>query len=213
MPDHYSLSRQFDDFEELAATLHGYDIDLQQLDRGRFTATTQQVVSGAVLLSHFIVTRRLDIQGNPPANLRTFGIPTAQCQPFVWREQSSDGNTIQLYRHITELEMVTQPFFEAIDLSVPEDSLNQHCHTLGYPELDAIIGDNEMLACNPTDMRALRSALYSVCLALSDNPSLTGTIGMQQEIEFELPQLLLSALYSAKAQQKHKAPEKTARPE
>ena len=69
MPDHYSLIRQFDDFEELAATSHGYDIDLQQLDRGLFTATTQQVVSGTVLLNHFIVTRRLEVQGNPPANL------------------------------------------------------------------------------------------------------------------------------------------------
>ena len=211
MPDHYSVIRQYNDFEELASTLHGYDIDLQQLDRGQFTATTQQVVSGAVLLSHFIATRRLDVQGNPPANLRTFGIPTEQCQPFVWREQPSDGNTIQLYRHITELKMVTQPFFEAIDLSIPEDILNQQCHTLGYPELDAIIGDNEMLTCNPTDMRALRSALYSVCLALSDNPSLTGTIGMQQKIEFELPQLLLSALYSAEAQQKRTTPGKKQR--
>ena len=211
MPDHYSLIRQFDDFEELTATLHGYDIDLQQLDRGRFTATTQQVVSGAVLLSYFITTRRLEVQGNPPANLRTFGIPTEKCQPFVWREQFSDGNTIQLYRIVTELKMVTQPFFEAIDLSIPEDTLNQQCQTLGLPELDAIVGDNEMLTCNPTDMHALRSALYSVCLALSDDPARIDTIGIQQEIELELPQLLLSALCSAEPQQQYPTPEKKQR--
>ena len=211
MPDHYSFIRQYNDFEELTATLHGYDIDLQQLDRGQFTATTQQVVSGAVLLSHFIATRRLEVHGNSPANLRTFGIPAEECRPIVWGEQLGDNNTILVYRNGTELEIVSLPFSRAIDLSIPEDTLNQQCQTLGYPEIDAIIGDNKMLTCTPKDMHTLRSALYRVCLALSDDPSLIGTIGMQQEIELELPQLLLSALCSAKAQPSRSTPERKQR--
>ena len=211
MPDHYSFIRQYNNFEVLTATLHGYDIDLQQLDRGQFTATTQQVVSGAVLLSNFTATRHLEVRGNAPANLRTFGIPAEGCRPIVWGEQLSDNNTILVYRNGTELEIVSKPFSRAIDLSIPEDTLNQQCQTLGYPEIDAIIGDNKMLTCTQKDMHALRSALYRVCLALSDDPSLIGTIGMQQEIELELPQLLLSALCSAKAQQGRSPPERKQR--
>lgn len=163
MPEPYSLVRNFDDFEVFTESLHGYDIEIQQLDQGRFTATSQQVVSGAVLVSHFIATRRLEVQGSPPANLRTFGIPTERSQHFVWRNQSSDGNTIQIYRDVTELEMVTQPFFEAIDLSIPEDTLNDQCQTLGLPELDLITGNAEMLTCHPKDMQALRQLLFQVC--------------------------------------------------
>ena len=197
MPERYSLVRKFDDFEAFTASLHGYDIELQQLDRGRFTATSQQVVSGAVLLSHFNATRRLEVQGNPPANLRTFGIPTKHCRHFVWRSQPSDGNTIQIYRDATELEMVTQPFFEAIDLSIPEDTLNHQCQTLRLPELDLIIGNAEMLTCHPKDMRVLRHSLFRVCQTLGHDPALINTTGMQNEIEYELPRLLLKALCSA----------------
>lgn len=211
MPDHYSFIRQYDDFEELTATLHGYGIDLQQLDSGRFTATTQQVVSGAVLLSHFTATRHLEVRGKAPANLITFGIPAEGCRPIVWGEQLGDNNTILVYRNGTELEIVSQPFSRAIDLSVPEDTLNQQCQTLGLPELDAIIGDNEMLTCTPKGMHALRSALYRVCRALSGDPARIDTIGIQQEIELELPQLLLNALCSAKAQPGRSTPERKQR--
>ena len=199
MSERYSLARKFDDFEAFTASLHGYDIEIQQLDRGRFTARSHHVVSAAVVLNHFIATRRLEVQGNPPANVRTFGIPTEQCQHFLWRNQPSDGNTIQIYRDVTELEMVTQPFFEAIDLSIPEDILNHQCQTLGLPELDLIIGNAEMLTCHPKDMRALRHSLFRVSQTLSHDPALINTIGMQNEIEYELPRLLLKALCSAKA--------------
>ena len=206
MPERYSHVRNFADFEAFTASLHGYDIELQQLDRGRFRARSQQVVSGAVLLSHFIASRRLEVQGNSPANLRTFGIPTAQCQHFIWRDQPSDGNTIQVYRDVTELEMVTQPFFEAIDLSIPEDTLNNQCQTLGLPELDLITGNAEMLTCHPEDMRTLRHSLFRVCQTLSHAPALISTTGMQYEIEYELPRLLLKALCSAEPNKRRSRP-------
>ena len=94
--------------------------------------------------------------------------------------------------------MVTQPFFEAIDLSIPEDTLNQQCQKMGLPELDLILGNAEMLICHPKDMRILRHALFRVCQTLGHNPALINTIGMQNEIEYELPRLLLKALCSAK---------------
>jgi len=211
MPDHFSQTNHFHDFEIFTATLRSYDLDIRQLDQGRFSATLQQTASGAVLLSHFVGTRRLEIQGNPPAGFRTFGIPTGKCLPFIWRDKHSDGNTIQLYRDVTELEMVTQPFFEAIDLSIPEDTLNQLCQTLGYPELDKIIGDAEMLRCDPEHMRILRNALHRTCLVLSDHPAQINTVRMQKEIELELPRLLLHAIQSTEAQALFTLPEKRQR--
>ena len=206
MSERYSLVRKFDDFEAFTASLHGYDVEIQQLDRGRFTARSQHVVSGAVVLNHFIATRRMEVQGNPPSNLRTFGIPTEQCQHFVWRNQPSDGNTIQIYRDVTELEMVTQPYFEAIDLSIPEDTLNHQCQTLELLELDLIIGNAEMLTCHPKDMRVLRHSLFRVCQTLGHDPALINTTGMQNEIEHELPRLLLKALCSAKPNKQSSRP-------
>ena len=205
MDDHSPLVHQFNQFDAFTEALYGYDLEVQQLDSGFFTATSQQIVSGDVLASKLTTTRRIEIRGNPPPKLRTFGVPSAGCQPFIWRNQHSDGNTLQIYRDTTELEMVAQPFFEAIDLSIPEDTLNQLCQTQGLPELDILLGDNEMLNCHPDSMRVLRNALHRVCLILGNDPSQINTIGIQQALELELPVLLLNTLNSAEAQQRSSA--------
>jgi len=207
----YPLTHQFDDFEAFTEAVSGYDLEAQQLERGLFSATSQQIVSGRVLLSHLTSTRCVEMRGSPPPKVRSFGIPTETCQPFIWRNQYSDGNTIQLYRDVTELEIVTQPFFAAIDLSIPEDILNQQCQTLGLPELDDILGDNEMLTCDPDRMRPLRDTLRRVCRILSDDASRINTVSMRREIEDELPLLLLNALYSGKSQQGYVHPRKRQR--
>jgi len=106
------------------------------------------------------------------------------------------------------MELVTQPFFEAIDLSISEDTLNQYCQTFGLPELDDIVGNTEMLICHPDSMRSLRKAMRHVSLILRRDPSQINTIVMQQEIELELPRLLLNALSSAKPQQENANPAK-----
>ena len=211
MDDNYPIVHQYDGFEAFTAALLGYSLEAQQLDRGSFTATSQQIVSGSVLVSRLEATRRVEIGGNPPPKYRTFGIPTESCQPFLWRNQFSDGNTIQLYRDTTELKVVTQPFFEAIDLSIPEDTLNQQCQTLGLPELNVILDDNEMLACHPANMRLLRYSLRRVCLILGNDPAKVYSLGMQREIEDELPLLLLNTLYSGKSQRGHTQPGKRQR--
>ena len=209
MSDQYPLLRQFDDFEEFTESFYGYDLEAQQLDSGLFSATSQQVVSGKVLVSNLSSTRCVEIKGNPPPELRTFGVPGENCLPFIWRNQRSDGNTIQIYRDTTEMELVTHPFFSAIDLSVPEDTLNQQCQILGLPELDVLLGDNEMLTCKPDSMRVLRNALHQVCRILRNDPSRIDTTGMQQAIEIELPQHLLNTLMSAEHQPRSLAsPEK-----
>ena len=86
----------FANFEVFASTLGGYDVDVKQIDCGSFKALIQQVQCGAVFINRFTLTRRIEIIGNPPPGVRTLGIPTANCQPFIWRGQPSDGNTLQV---------------------------------------------------------------------------------------------------------------------
>ena len=118
------MQLQFSNFEIFARTLKGYDLDLKQLDRGTFSASLQHIVCDTVFINRIASTRRFEVHGIPPPGLRTFGIPTTNCLPFTWRNKFSSGNTIQIYKPSTELEMVTHPFFEAIDVSIPEETFN-----------------------------------------------------------------------------------------
>ena len=184
-------------FEEFAALLHGFDMDICQLERGAFSASSHQVFFGETMLSHFRVNRRLEVNGASPAGLLTFGIPLESCNPFTWRNQTTDGNTIQIYRRSTELAVISDTFFESIDVSLPEDSLNQWSQALGLPEVRSLIGDKEMVRSDPACMQALRIALCRTISLVRSNPSIIHDKVMTNEMDSEISRSLLYALHSA----------------
>jgi AraC family ethanolamine operon transcriptional activator len=190
----------FSNFEVFSSVLSGYDIDIKQIDHGSFSAFLQQIQCGPVAVNRFSLTRRVEINGNPPPGLRTFGVPTSDCQPFVWRGKKSSGNTIQIYKPSTELALITHPEFEAIDISITEkdfDALNQ---LWGFPALDSMIGNMEILNCNPAIMFSLRTTLGHICSITENNPErFYQDIELQNIVKHQVPYLLAQALMSAEA--------------
>jgi AraC family ethanolamine operon transcriptional activator len=93
--------------------------------------------------------------------------------------------------------MLTSPFFEANDLAMPESSLNALCETLGIADLDALVGDAEMVSCDPKALDELRNKLGQIDVLLREQPSLVGTPEIRGIIEVEVPTLILDTLLSA----------------
>lgn len=198
-----AFSREFSSFEGFSKILRGYNLDFIQLDRGRFRSALRQIQCGRVFINHIRTTRRLEVEGNPPPGIRTFGIPTVACMPFYWRNQFSDGNTIQVYKPTTEVAVVSHPFFEAIDVSIDEAELNSMATSLEYPDLDTIVGKREMIACEPHKLNKLRSLLQFICREAENPPHrLTGRRALQTMVRTEVPTLLLQALISSKPTRK-----------
>jgi len=203
------MQLQFTNFEIFADTLNGYDLDFKQIDRGTFSAALQHIECDSVFINRITTTRRLEASGTPPPGLRTFGIPAANCLPFTWRNKTSSGNTIQIYKPNTELEINTHPFFSAIDVSISEDACNILNQQWGLPELDKLIGTREMVVCCPKTMRQLRNTLKAICTTVGDNPDLLKhNINLQNLIKYEVPHLLMQALMTAETQAIKTAPAK-----
>ena len=199
----------FSNFETFSNVLRGYDLELQQLDRGSFSANLQQIQCGNIFINHIATTRRFEVFGNPPPGLRTFGVPTNRCLPFTWRNKYSNGNTLQIYKPGTELEMITHPFFEAIDVSITEESFNVLMHRRELPELDEILNKREMVSCNPVKLQQLRTTLHSVCATLDNDPDLLNrSPALQEIIQHEVPFLLAQTLMSSEDQLTNIAPAK-----
>ena len=206
------MKLKFSNFEIFARVLDGYDLDLIQLDRGSFSATLQQITYDSVFINRISSTRRFEVHGIPPPGLRTFGIPTTNCLPFTWRNKFSSGNTIQIYKPSTELEMITHPFFEAIDVSIPAETFNILGQQWGYPELDKLIGTREMVVCHPEIMKYLRDTLQTICIKVDNNPdSLKHDIGLQDLIKYDVPHLLVQALMTAETKEIKIAPKQRGR--
>lgn len=188
----------FTSFEVFSSILRGYDLDIKQIGHGKFSSFIQQIQCGPVTINRFTITRRMEINGNPPPGVRTFGIPTASCQPFVWRGKKSSGDTIQIYSPSTELELITHPEFEAIDISISERDFNTLNHLWGIPDLEEITGSHEMKHCDPTIMQRLRKTLLFICESINSNPTqLQSSVHLQSLIKHEVPYLLAQALMSS----------------
>jgi len=203
------MRQHFSNFEIFSNVLSGYDLDIRQIDRGAFSASLQQITSGSVFISRITSTRRMEANGSPPPGVRTFGIPTEKCLPFIWRNKHSSGNTIQIYTPETELSMITHPIFEAIDVSITEEAFNSLNQQWGFPELDKLIGTREMVVCNPEIMQKLRGTLSSIMTTVDSNPDLLKqNISLQDRINYEMPFLLVQALLSAEIQESKSTPVK-----
>lgn len=203
------MQQHFSNFEIFSNILKGYDLYLRQIDRGSFAATLQQIHCESVFISSVTATRRMEAKGNPPPGLRTFGIPTENCQPFVWRNQHSSGNTIQIYKPNTELEMVSHPLFEAIDVSITQEYFAFLNQQWGFAELDELINDREMLVCDPVNMQQLRNTLRFICVTVDRNPDMIQkSTELQNLIQHKIPHLLAQALMTAGVPDIKKSPSK-----
>ena len=188
----------FTSFEIFSSVLSGYDIDVKQIGRGSFSAFLQQIQCGSVAINRFTTTLRFEANGKPPPGVRTFGIPTANCQPFVWRDKQTSGNTIQIYKPSTEMALITHPEFEAIDISISEKDFNELNRLWGFPDLASMIDNREMLECDPAEMQGLRNTLEYICSVIDNEPDrLKQDIELQNLVNFQVPYLLAEALMTS----------------
>ena len=189
---------RFSNFEVFSSVLSGYDIEVKQIGRGSFFAYVQQIEYGQVAINRFTTTLRLEANGRPPQGVRTFGIPTASCQPFVWRDKQTSGNTIQIYKPDTELALMTNPEFEAIDISISEKDFNALNRLWGFPDLDNMINNQEMLDCDSAKMSRLRNTLEYICSVFNKEPGrFKQDIEMQNLVNYQVPYLLAEALMTS----------------
>ncbi len=203
------MRHHFTNSEVFSSVLSGYDLDIRQIDCGPFSASLQQIRHGGVFINRLTATRRLEVNGNPPPGLRTFGIPTANCQPFTWRNHYSSGNTIQIYKENTELKLITHPVFEAIDISITEEAFNAFNQQWSFPELDKLIGTKEMAVCEPVKMQQLRNLLKHICVAVENKTyAQEHNTELQNIIENEVPHLLAETLMTAETLVVKSTPEK-----
>ncbi len=197
---HQISQHQFNDFEIFSEVLDSYDVGIKQLSRGSFTSFIQQISSSTLYLSHFTTSLRIEALGNPPPGIRTFGVPTANCDPFIWRDMKTDADTIQIYTPEAELSVITGRRFEARDVSVSEKDLNALTQLWGLPEIADIIDGREMVYCAPVKMHRLRNAMQLVSTMVNTHPDfLEHNPGLWEIMDYDIPFLLVDALMTSTA--------------
>lgn len=85
LPEHFSVSQRFNDFDAFNDAATGWDLNFRQMDRGRFEAELNQIATPSVILAECAFNRRIEQRGATPAGYRTFGIPADDDLNLRWR--------------------------------------------------------------------------------------------------------------------------------
>jgi len=119
------LALQFDDFDDLQATVRAWDLDLRQLEPGPFSGALLQLSTPGFELSLIRFGGTLEQRGSPPPDAFTIAVPTHRCPPFGWRGHRMVPGKLAVFRPGSELDAVSSPGFEILILSMTERELEK----------------------------------------------------------------------------------------
>ena len=196
-PERYLIDFQFNDFEDFTDTVHNWNLEFRQLDRGQFKGGLFQVGVGAVHFGYTELNRHLDQYGGCPKGMRTLVVPATADQNFRSRGQEITGNKIAIFPKSGELDGVSTSGFKVFTISIPEELLMTVSRVVGEASLKNLMNGVEVVEVTDNAMFLLRDYLGHLHQELSSNPSLLHTPGFSIELESELPQRLLTALASS----------------
>ena len=191
------LDARFHDFEALAEAIEGWDLEWQQLDRGRLEANLQQIQTTSALLTRVAFSRQFYQRGATPPGFLTFGFLRNGTGEINWCGQGGGSNDLLAFRSGGEYESMSPPGFGANTVSVSENLLDRVARSLDLPEVRrSLSGSNQLLTCTPETLSELRERLRMVFSTAAANPTVLSKAGYRRQLEAEIPILLLKALNS-----------------
>ena len=192
------LDARFAEFDGLAQAVAGWDLDWQQLDRGRLDASLQQIATPSALLTRVGFSRQFYQRGAAPSGFLTVGFLRNGSGEVNWCGQSGGGDSLMVFQPGGEYETVSPPGFGANTLSFSKELLSRAAGTLGLGEIaDLWPGDNRVLDCPGGYVADLRERLRAV-FQVATKPSVLAGPSLRTEIEEEIPAVLVRVLASGR---------------
>ena len=115
---------EFDNFEEFAQVVLGWNFDFKQLDRGHFKADIHQIQTSEVLITKAKFNRNLLQKGEAPRGMRTFGIMPTESTPSIWRKKEVNPSRIVVFPKDCELESASLAGFKIYTVSIAEEIID-----------------------------------------------------------------------------------------
>ena len=185
----------FDDFDQLAQVVQGWDFEWQQLDRGRLEAKLEQIQSSSALLTRVAFSRQFHQCGGQPPGMLTFGFPGEGISEVKWCGRPSTQRSLHTFNSANGYEAVSQVGFRGSTLSFSEDLLGQLAESLGIPGAEDLLArTNPSFDCNPILLTPLRRRLRALFATAAADPSVVSSLEFLDEIETEIPTLMLTAM-------------------
>lgn len=193
------MNRRFRDFDELTQTLLAWNLDLLQLDRGRFRGDIFQIGTDRVLVTRAMFNRATWQRGAPPEGYRTFAFLTDPLPHMIWRKQKVSTNSVMAFPPGGELDAVTrEAAFKVFTLSFSKEILAEACRALELPDVKDLLGDDEVVRVDPAGMSRLIDFLQVFCRDSRDDSDRMSSPDLRRILEVDLTRRFLCVLASSR---------------
>lgn len=185
--------RTFDDSDQMAVFVEGWDIDLMQVEGGRFVGEHVVAGDGPVLLQGGRTDRALIQRGAGPAR-PTFCIPAQPGLGWTFRGRECPAELVTIVRPNEEFTVRSDAGFPISSLSVNERHLRQIAHGIGLERtVDAAMRKGWMRP-NDDAMRQLRIAWNQIAAGPCGHATEFDVERWNNQLEIGLVRVLIQAL-------------------
>ena len=193
LPEHFSVSQRFNDFDAFNEAAAGWDLDFRQMDRGRFEAKLSQIATPSVILAECAFNRRLEQRGATPAGYRTFGIPAGDALNLLRRGKEFGPDDLLLFPNSAELDSVSNVGFHVFAFSVSERVLEQAAERRGLSSVEEMLPRSDLVKCPRSTLSRLKNLASRLSRSAQANPGLVTDSSFLESLESELVAGVLDA--------------------
>lgn len=121
----YQTQAHFDSFERFNSHPHGWDVLFSSTATANYSATLYTSVAQGVIINTGEFSSATLQRGSAPTGMRTFAVPLAQEQPFLWRGQEVVKGSTMIFPIDRELFCVNSGGLDIFTLSVEQDVVDR----------------------------------------------------------------------------------------
>jgi len=185
----------FSSFDHFAEAAGHWDLEWQQLDRGRLEASFLQVASGSATFERVAFNRRFAQRGSSPSGRLTLGLIENTVGEIGWCRKNVSTDDLLVFSPGGDNECVSRPGFRGHLVSFSEEHLEQIAADFELPlNLGPYREGGVALQIDPDEAEDLRRRLRHLEHAVTEFSGTAGRTWIRHQLEHEIPVRLLRLL-------------------
>jgi AraC family ethanolamine operon transcriptional activator len=192
--DSFFIQYDFYDFDLFIETIHDWQLDFCQLDKGFTECNLFQSVNERVIVCYFRANRSIKQVGAPPEGMWTFSLLTPSSPIWVWGGHEVSSGTMVVYRPGADFDCISPPGFEVFTVSALPETIGSLCDELEIPHLFKELKLRNIVRCPSDKFANLLSKTSRFIQRVRNLPENGAGVTIRQDYENDLLRDVLTTL-------------------
>lgn len=194
MSELFYIDRKFNDFDDFAATARLWNVQMNQLSRGKSINTLKQLSLEKTKLTHCIFNGHKTTVGDPPLG-RTFAFYSGVKSELIWRKKKVQQNNIMIFPSGAEHDVMTKgKNIHVYTITLPETVWSSFLSDREANDYQNQLSSQEIVSLSAHDMSQLKQLFLSYFKIIETNPKILDQKSFQRRVEEQIIYAITRAL-------------------